>query len=539
MTKQGIATLGVLLLVGASHAAERVLNPYRDVDWGTVTYVHSFSHQHATHSRLQTLRDMGYGHLPISNYYPSKPLYPLPEDFRKANPDVLGAPNAEQHSTTDSPIHFNAIGSYYTTGYGETPRVQRDRSPIAHVFRGLHVFDPAREPWRGIYRLDLRFDAAANSGEASVRLTVEGARQASYKDFSEPADGGIVRDRVLTLASARSTTFKATAPEIRVQIVFDPAVTRITQFRLMQGTYRPWRDTFRAALDGSARDAEGRPIEGLMFPEGGGITINHPGESVTRLAEYLDFDPRVLGIEVWNQHEMFGGQTLEKAATMPFYTLWDEVLRTGRRCFGFFVKDHCIFGRGRNVLLMPPGGDTATRERQALQAYRNGRFFGLLGAMTVGADGKPTMPYDQSNFRFTRLALRREADKPVSLDVSVDGADTQRRPNTQIRFITDQGVACVVDGNSGSFILPRSADGRVACRYVRVEAFAYPNTHSGGQTLTPAAFTALNVFQIARLHDVRGDSGVVYMDGKDGTPLGIVDMLFSQPIQFGFGICDL
>ena len=60
MTKQGIVTLGVLLLVGASHAAERVLNPYRDVDWGTVTYVHSFSHQHATHSRLQTLRDMGY-----------------------------------------------------------------------------------------------------------------------------------------------------------------------------------------------------------------------------------------------------------------------------------------------------------------------------------------------------------------------------------------------------------------------------------------------------------------------------------------------
>jgi len=89
-----------------------------------------------------------------------------------------------------------------------------------------------------------------------------------------------------------------------------------------------------------------------------------------------------------------------------------------------------------------------------------------------------------------------------------------------------------VDGGSATFVLPRAADGSVACRYVRVEAFAYPNTHSGGQVLTPGAFAALNVFQIARLHDVRGDSGVVYMDGDSGTPLGIADMLFAQPILF-------
>ena len=341
-----------------------------------------------------------------------------------------------------------------------------------------------------------------------------------------------MRDRVLTLSSARSLTLKAAAATMRVRIVFDPAVTRITQFRLMQGTYRPWRDAFRAALDGEARDADGRPVEGLMFPEGGGITINHPTEPLSRVADYLDFDPRVLGVEVWNQHEMFGGQTLEKAATMPFYTLWDEVLRTGRRCFGFFVKDHCLFGRGRNVLLVPPGGDEASRERQALRAYRNGCFFGVLGAMSVGADGKPMAPYDLSGFRFTRIKLRREAGRPVSLDVSVDGADTQRRPNTQIRFVTDRGLVRVVDGTAATFVLPRAADGSVACRYVRVEAFAYPNTHSGGQVLTPAAFAALNVFQIARLHDVRGDSGVVYMDGKAGTPLGVVDMLFAQPIFF-------
>ena len=130
MAKQRIAAFGVLLAAATSGAAETVLDPYYDVDWDTVTYVHSFTHQHVSANRLQMMHNMGYGHLPVSNYYPSKPLYPFPEEFRRAHPEVLGAPNAEQHSTTDSPLHFNAVGSYYTTGYGETPRVQRDRSPI-------------------------------------------------------------------------------------------------------------------------------------------------------------------------------------------------------------------------------------------------------------------------------------------------------------------------------------------------------------------------------------------------------------------------
>ncbi|MFA7052648.1 MAG: hypothetical protein WC328_06485 [Kiritimatiellia bacterium] len=69
---------------------------------------------------------------------------------------------------------------------------------------------------------------------------MDGARQISYKDFAEPADGGIVRDRVMTLSSARSLTLKAVAATMRVRIVFDPAVARVTQFRLMQGSYRPW-----------------------------------------------------------------------------------------------------------------------------------------------------------------------------------------------------------------------------------------------------------------------------------------------------------
>ena len=125
--------------------------------------------------------------------------------------------------------------------------------------------------------------AVLPAARASVRLTVDGEPAGSYKNFSEPPDGGIVSDRVLTLTSARSLALKALEPAIRVRIAFDPASVRITQFRLMQGTYRPWRDAFRAALDGNARDADGRPIEGLMFPDGGGITLNHPTKPLSRV----------------------------------------------------------------------------------------------------------------------------------------------------------------------------------------------------------------------------------------------------------------
>ncbi len=526
-------TMFSILLAAGFAGGTVVINPYEEVQWETTEYLHSFTHQHTRSSNLPALWDMGFRHFPISNYYPSKPLYPLPAEFVRDNPGAIGAPNAEQHSTLDSHIHFNAVGSFYTTGHGETPRVKRDKSPITHEFKNLHIFNPDTEPWRGVYRLDLAFASVAEGGTPpSVSLTINGAVQASFKDLAVTADNIAVQDRVLTLSSGRSLTLKASAKSIRVHITFDPATTRITQFRLMQGVYRPWRDAFRAALDGTLENADGTPLEGLMFADGGGITINHPGEPLERICEKLDFDERVLGIEFWNQHEMFGGQTLKQAETMPFYKLWDDVLRSGRRCFGFCVKDHCLYGRGRNVLLIPGDAESTTREREALRAYRNGCFFGLLGAISVNSEGKPVQPYDKSEFRFTRIALRHVKGASAGVEVSVSGADAQQRPNVQIRFITEQGTVLVVDAETAYFAFPFTANGDVACRYVRVEAFAYPNTHLGGEALTAAALAEMNVFQIARLHNFRGSSGVVYMDADAGTPLGVVDMIFSQPILF-------
>lgn len=528
-------TGAVCVLLAAGFAGgTAVMNPYEEVRWETTEYLHSFTHLHASSGQLQALWEMGFRHFPISNYYPSKPLYPLPSEFVREHPDAIGAPNAEQHTTTDAALHFNVIGSYYTTGYGETPKLELSKPPLEHTFRNLHVFNAAEEPWRGVYRLDLAFASVAKDvATASVSVTIDGALEVSEMNFAVTAGNGIVRDRVLTPSSRRALTLKTLAECMHVRIAFDPATTRITQFRLMQGVNRPWRDAFRAGLDGTRRDADGKPVEGLMFADGGGITINHPTEPLARICEQLDFDERVLGIEFWNQRRMFGGRTLELAETMPFYTMWDDVLRSGRRCFGFCVKDHCLNWRGRNVLLVPPGVTEATaREREALRAYRHGCFFGLLGAMSVSPEGKPVQPYDLSEFRFTRLVVRRTEGQPTGLEVTVDGADARLRPNTHIRFITEQGIAQVADRGTTYFAFPRAADGRVTCRYVRVEAFAYPNTHLGGQALTSAALNKMTVFQIGRLHDFRADMGMPTMDGDKGTPLGVVDMIFSQPILF-------
>jgi hypothetical protein len=504
----------------------RIVNPYAQVPWERVEYLHSFSHQHG--GDPQVFWDMGFGHLPISNYYPSRPFYPLPEAFLKKHPDALGAPNAEQHSTTDSGFHFCSLGSFYTVGYGQTPRIPKHTAPIEHVFSGLNVFDAQRSPWLGVYRLDLRMASAPGSNQRpAVALTIEGAVELNRKTFALQGDG-LVHARRLTEKSPEAMYLRTTSDAVRVRLDFDPATTQITRFRMMQGTNRPWRDAFRAALDGTRKDAAGRPIEGLLYPDGGGITINHPQSSLKLVLEALDFDPRVLGIEVWNQHRGFGGPQA------GFYRLWDEVLRAGRPCFGFFVKDHMFFGRGRNVLLMaePATAGRQEREHAALRTYREGRFFGLVGALAVDQAGRVTAPYDHTAFRFTRIAVQETAaHEPAGVEVAVTGADRSKRPQTQIRFVTEAGVAQVANGERAYFAFPRDAAGAIRCRYVRVEAFAYPRTHLGGQPLTTAAFTALTVHDISRLHDRTGPFPTSHLDPSGQAPLAIVDMLFSQPIR--------
>ncbi|NUQ00521.1 MAG: hypothetical protein HUU35_11770 [Armatimonadetes bacterium] len=360
-----LLSLAAVPVVGrAVGAAEMVDDPYAEVDWSSCQHLHSMSHQHQGQSAasLDLFYAMGYRHLAFSNYYPSAPTIP-PAEWLAAHPDALECANAEHHSFTDSSAHCNALGSRTRTGAGWSAKVPTS-SPHEHTFSGLNVFR-AERPWEGVYRLDLKL-AAQGSAQPAAEVSLAGGLLA--QNTGELIGDGSIAAMAWD-ARRGSILFRATAAEARVTLRFDPATTRVTQFRLMQGSNRPWRDVFRACLEGELID--GQRVGGLEFADGGGMTINHPtGTDLDPYLAMLDFDPRVLGIEVFNHLTDGFGAARTTTAKPPqhFVELWDRILASGRRCLGFFVKDHRTCAVGRNVLLVPPA---AGRSREHFRALGN------------------------------------------------------------------------------------------------------------------------------------------------------------------------
>lgn len=154
-------------------------NPYQDIHWKTVQTIPSTSHIHIINQQgLDKAYELGYRHLPISNYYPSTPYYPLKEIrenqfkvkqdfgvmhlpgngtphfvegpilwnnwimdpetgwynslskerqaelpfeegdyiFKNIPEDIIFSPNAEHHSFVDTNAHINTLGSFYSSG---------------------------------------------------------------------------------------------------------------------------------------------------------------------------------------------------------------------------------------------------------------------------------------------------------------------------------------------------------------------------------------------------------------------------------------
>jgi len=512
-------------------------DPYGDVDWDHWVTLDSMSHQHQGQheTSLDVFREMGFGHFAFSNYYPSSPTYPLPEPWLTRNPGIIAAPNAEQHSFLDAGLHANSLGSLIATGFGASvPGAKWEISPLLHRFEGLTPFSGPR-PWEGVYRLDLKLES--KDPKTTATLSIEGATECVLRDNF--AEKGAIRGRTI-VAGSHTLYLRAAAKEIDVRVDFDPAILTITQFRLMQGSNRPWREVFRAALDGETVDGALRG--GLLHPDGGGITLNHPTGKRDDYLPMLDFDPRVLGIEVWNQLTSgFGSnrgfyETAGGAAPDHFLRLWDEILATGRRCWGFFVKDHNTYGRGRNVLLVPPldSLDPSAREAAALRAYRKGSFFGAVSSIATNETGEVVAPFDRSGFRFRRLALvRGTSGEAKALQIAVGGQDASRLPNVQIRVVTERGVSAVIDASEGEWILPRDASGREAPAFLRVEAIAYPDTHANGERLSADRVRSMKIADIARLHDRQVERGRTFYGNPAElrTPVPVADLIFSQPMR--------
>ncbi len=514
-------------------------SPYEDVDWSQTELIHSMSHQHqgTTDSSRDLFVEMGYRHFAFSNYYPSAPTI-LPDAFRDSNPEITWAPNAEQHSFLDSGLHFNSLGSRLASGYGKyLSSAQRKSSPINYEFEGITIFDESR-PWEGVYRFDLtlkKVDESASDDVAAI-LSLKGANGCARREGF--VDEGPVTERSLSVGK-HTIYLRSHSDSIGLRLEHNSEHLEVTQCRLMQGTNRPWRDVFRAALDGESQgDVK---WGGLLHPNGGGITLNHPTGKIGDYLEMLDFDSRVLGIEVWNQLTSgFGSNRglYDSMASPPahFYEMWDKILATGRQCWGFFVKDHNTYGRGRNVLIVPRLADLSSTEREAalLCAYRNGTFFGSVASIAADDEGKAISPYDRSDFRFRYIRLRRDGEgRTVAIEAAVAGNDELLRPNVQIRFVTDKGVAFLVDAAEGTFVLPGRAGDSELPEFIRLEALAYPDTHDGGKPLGPQMISKLSVAEVAQLHDRYAKRGANFFGNPAElrTPIPIVDQIFSQPIR--------
>ena len=163
-------------------------------------------------------------------------------------------------------------------------------------------------------------------------------------------------------------------------------------------------------------------LERLIIPDGGGITINHPSWSYLRhelMLEMLDFDPRVLGVEVYNHSSGEADHNAWSEAQ------WDRILSTGRQCFGFFVPDHPganSVWHGRNIMLV--------KERSAeacLRAMRQGNWYGAIN----------NRPLSFTRIEFRDDILTAETDKKAVLLVISSQGVVRRVVGTKISFKVD------------------------------------------------------------------------------------------------------
>ncbi|MBR2837748.1 MAG: hypothetical protein IKE55_03090 [Kiritimatiellae bacterium] len=332
---------------GGADVPQRNRHPYKDVDWATALQIRGTTHVHCkTQEELDTiLKRIEF--LTLSNYYPSAPWWPISkmtENYFRLHHDFPVMVNGKR---VDGPFDWNAIVGKWIK---ELPADLQAEYPFKE---GAPIFKPLPE---GVLE-------APNAEHHSFRR--DGNRPAPRLHMNAPG------------SSFASGTF-------------DQWQKRRFQTGERGGYNFGSGEHWKTAID--------RMIAGLIFPDGGGVTVNHPKWSAydrNFMLEILDYDPRVLGIEVVEG----GGNKSE--------SYWDWVLSTGRQCFGFFVPDHSIRRKdnsfGVNVLLTPE------RTVQAcLRAYREGNFYGAKRGL--------------NELKFTRVTFKdatveAETDKPARLQV--------------------------------------------------------------------------------------------------------------------------
>lgn len=364
-------------------------NPYKNINWNKIKKIRSTTHIHITDQKgMNRAKDWGYEHLPVSNYYPSTPYYPI-EKIRQNQFKVkqnFGVTHIVDGISEyiEGPFYWNEIIMDKKTGwYNSLPPNQQKELPFKE---GDFIY--TNVPKNIIFSPNAEHHAFINTG-GNVHINAVGSL---YSSGTFDA-----RNKFKTFWGGGNYSY---------------------------GVGLPWQDAFQSI------------VEKLLFKDGGGITINHPtwsGDDLPQslIEEMLDFDKHVLGIEVLSS----GTWDLE---------LWNKILRTGRKCFGFFVPDWSVQTNepengGFNVLLV-----NEFTEHACLKAYQDGTFWGSH--------------HGSENFIFKHISLN---DDKLSIEIS---------SKAKISIITDNGISIKDNSAHTLYKIPLSAHGMPTIKYVRIEA---------------------------------------------------------------------
>lgn len=383
-------------------AKPRNRNPYAGIDWAKVFQLNGATHMHApSEAVLDAAVKHGIEFFTISNYHPAAPTWPGATARRPRGLPVSDWPLVVNGRLTKGPFDWNKL----VASWMEHPEQVKGRRTLPYPFKE----GPLLYPHWPKGRLE-----APNAEHAQFR----------FRDGTST--------RKLHLCCPGSAFASGT---------FDS-----------RNAYKLGTNGYEGSCGQFWGDAIDRMIDALIDPEGGGVTINHPTWThLDRafLLELLDWDPRVLGIEV-----------LSNGYNSEHY--WDWVLSTGRQCYGFFTPDwgwENDADFGVNVLVVPEKTVHA-----CLKAYRDGDFYGARRG------------YGELRFTsiaFDGAALRATTDKPARFEVK-----------------TARGVVATGEGNEIVWTVPQAdrKNSRVGPEvevFVRLKAYAADGC---GETLWTQAF---------------------------------------------------
>jgi hypothetical protein len=367
-----------------------MINPYEEMNWQSALKIGSATHMHiANQETLNNGYKYGIRHFPISNYYPSAPY----NSETKISDFWLRqhwAARMDDGTILEPPINWNQI----ITWQDDLDEPHRSQLPVVESER---VFSNIPE------------DAIISPN-------------AEHHGFSNS------RSHICSPGSS------FTSGNI------DP-----------KEQYHLKRHGFCVGFGGTWQEGFEGMIENLVYPDGGGITINHPTWfsqlSEEHVFEMLDFDESVLGIEIYNDYSQkrnwFENPNYKAPSeSEPGFSLnlWDRILSTGRKCWGVCVPDHSVKQgtnwNGRNILLVPE-----FTEHNCLKAYRQGQFYGCL--------------------KGNGLTVKDLLATPSTISIELNAPAI-------IKFITETGIVSTVKGERATYNIPQR-DGNPSLMYVRIE----------------------------------------------------------------------